>query len=131
MADGSMVRGSDTPYRALTVTRRDRLDYITRWMASAVVAERGGTMAPVADAHRDAKEIAELTDRQEYAPVRPPFTDRAPIIGCGDDRIASLARRSGCHTRFGCSHDTDVSPDTSRINCALTSSSDICGSSHA
>lgn len=81
MADGSMVRGSDTPYRPLTVTRRDRLDYITRWMASAVVAERGGTMAPVPDAHRDAKEIAELTDRQEYAPVRPPFTDRAPLIG--------------------------------------------------
>jgi len=81
MADGSMVRGSSTPYRPLTVTRRDRLDYVTRFMASAVIADRGGTMAPVPDAHRDAKEIAALTDRQEYAPVRPPFTDRAPMIG--------------------------------------------------
>ena len=81
MANGTVVRGPDTPYRPLPATRRDRLDYITRFMSQAVIAERGGTMAPVPDAHRDAKEIAALTDRQEFAPVRPPFTDRAPMIG--------------------------------------------------
>jgi len=81
--DGRVVRGPPTPHRRLATTRRDRLDHIRRFMNSAVTAQRGGTMAPEPESRKSEKFIAELTDAQEFAPVRPPFTDRAPLLGDG------------------------------------------------
>jgi hypothetical protein len=89
-ADGRVVRGPAVPYRALTTTRADRLEHVTRFMNQAVTAQRGGTMAPEPESRKTQKEISELTDRQEFAPVRPPFTDRAPLLG--PDRLLWLER---------------------------------------
>ena len=82
-AEGRLVRGPATPFRTLATTRRDRLDHVRRFMNQAVTAQRGGTMAPEPESRKSEKFIADLTDAQEYARVRPPFTDRAPLLADG------------------------------------------------
>ena len=81
--DGRVARGPATPHTPLRTTRRDRTDFVAGFLNSSAISGRGGGAAglsqlPAAMKSREA--IEEMVETQEFAPVRPAFTDRGPWL---------------------------------------------------
>jgi hypothetical protein len=80
-ASGSIVRGAPVPRPPLPVTARDRTAYVAHFMATAAVAGRGEAgMSAMPASEKTPEAIARLVEVQEFRKVKPPFTDRAPLI---------------------------------------------------
>ena len=79
---GSFTRGRPVTRARLPVTARDRLDYVARFMATAAIAGRGEPgMTAMPASEKTPEAIARLAAKQEFREVRPPFTDRPPLVG--------------------------------------------------
>ncbi len=80
-ASGRISSGPATPYRPLTVTRGDRSEYVTRFVLTSSISGRGtGGVSAMPSSMTTPEAIAAMVTNQEFAPVRPPFTDTAPRI---------------------------------------------------
>lgn len=82
-ADGRVTSGPPTPYRTLQTTLRDRSDYITRFLQGSPISGRGQGASGLghAPASMNSPEmVARMVETQEFAPVRPAFTDRGPWL---------------------------------------------------
>lgn len=81
-ADGSLMHGPPVRRPPLAVTAPDRLGYVTQFMATAVIAGRGEQgMTAMPASQKTPEALARLVAKQEFRDVRPPFTDRTPLIG--------------------------------------------------
>jgi hypothetical protein len=79
--DGSLTRGAPVRRPPLRVTDADRLGYVAQFMATAVIAGRGEQgMAAMPASQKSPAALARLVTKQEFREVRPPFTDRTPLI---------------------------------------------------
>ena len=79
--DGAITRGSPMRRATLPVTARDRLAYVAQFMATAVIAGRGEHgMTAMPASQKTPEALARLVTKQEFREVRPPFTDRAPLV---------------------------------------------------
>ena len=79
--DGSLTRGAPVKMPLLRVTAADRLAYVGQFMATALIAgrgEQGMTAMPASEKTPEA--LARLVARQEFREVRPPFSDRTPVM---------------------------------------------------
>lgn len=80
-ASGTITRGAPVPRPPLPVTARDRTAYVAHFMATAAVAGRGEPgMSAMPASEKTPEAIARLVAVQEFRKVKPPFTDRAPLI---------------------------------------------------
>jgi hypothetical protein len=79
--NGSITRGRAVSRAQLPVTALDRTAYVTHFMATAAVAGRGESgMTAMPASEKTPEAIARLVAVQEFRRVKPPFTDRAPLI---------------------------------------------------
>src|SRR5688572_16471840 len=81
--DGRTSSGPPTRYRPLQTTREDRIDHVARFMNSTPTSGRGEGASGLGQnpASMKTRTFAEqMAERQEFAPVRPPFTDRGPWL---------------------------------------------------
>jgi hypothetical protein len=79
--DGSLTRGAPVRRPPLRVTGADRLGYVAQFMATAVIAGRGDQeMTAMPASQKTPEALARLVTKQEFREVRPPFTDRTPLI---------------------------------------------------
>ena len=78
---GRLTRGPATPYRPLAVSAADRTDYVRRFLTSSPMGGKGvsGLMATPASMSSP-EAIAQMVPNQDFAAVRPPFTDLTPRI---------------------------------------------------
>jgi hypothetical protein len=84
--DGRITSGPPTPNRPLQTTRQDRVDYVTRFMNASPMSGRGEGASGLGHtpASLKTREIIErVVETQEFAPVRPAFTDRGPWLAPG------------------------------------------------
>lgn len=80
-ASGSVVRGKPLARAPLPVTARDHIAYVAQFMATAAVAGRGESgMAAMPASEKTPEAISRLVALQEIRTVKPPFTDRTPLI---------------------------------------------------
>ena len=78
---GRLVSGPATPSRPLPVSAADRTDYVRRFIMSSPMGGRGiAGLAATPAAISSPEAIARMVPNQEFAPVRPPFTDFTPRI---------------------------------------------------
>ena len=83
-ADGRTTSGPPTPWTPLQTTRQDRVDHVTRFVNASPISGRGEGASGLgqAPAALKSREVIErMVEQQEFAPVRPPFTDRGPWLG--------------------------------------------------
>jgi hypothetical protein len=79
--DGRVMRGPRMPVVPLPVRAADRTDYVRRFMMTAPVAGRGSAGMEATPAELSSPEaVARTVPHQEFAKVRPPFTDFTPRI---------------------------------------------------
>lgn len=81
--DGRITSGPATPHAPLRTTRRDRTDFVARFLNGSAISGRGEgasglSQLPAAMKSREA--IERMVETQEFAPVRPAFTDRGPWL---------------------------------------------------
>jgi hypothetical protein len=80
-AAGRLTRGPATPYRPLAVSAADRTDHVRRFLTSSPIGGRGiSGLAATPAAMSSPEAIARMVPNQEFAAVRPPFTDFTPRI---------------------------------------------------
>lgn len=78
---GRLVSGPATPSRPLPVSAADRTDYVRRFIMSSPMGGRGvAGLAATPAAMSSPEAIARMVPNQEFAAVRPPFTDFTPRI---------------------------------------------------
>lgn len=81
-AAGRLTRGPATSYRPLPVSAADRTDYVRSFVSSSPMGGRGiSGLAATPAAMSSPEAIARMVPNQEFAAVRPPFTDFTPRIG--------------------------------------------------
>ena len=82
--DGRVTSGPATPHTPLRTTRRDRTDFVARFLNSSAISGRGegaSGLAQLPAAMKSREAIERMVETQEFAPVRPAFTDRGPWLG--------------------------------------------------
>lgn len=80
-AAGRLTRGPRTPYRPLRVSAADRTDYVRHFITTSPMGGRGiAGLAATPAAMSSPEAIARMVPNQEFAVVRPPFTDFTPRI---------------------------------------------------
>ena len=81
--DGRVTGGPATPHTPLRTTRRDRTDFVARFLNSSAISGRGegaSGLAQLPAAMKSREAIERMVETQEFAPVRPAFTDRGPWL---------------------------------------------------
>jgi hypothetical protein len=80
-ATGRLTRGPATRYQPLRVTAADRTDYVRRFLVSSPMGGKGiSGLAATPASMASPQAIAQMVPNQEFAAVRPPFTDFTPRI---------------------------------------------------
>ena len=81
--DGRVTSGPATPHTPLRTTRRDRTDFVARFLNSSAISGRGegaSGLGQLPAAMKSREAIERMVETQEFAPVRPAFTDRGPWL---------------------------------------------------
>ena len=81
--DGRTTTGPATSHTPLRTTRRDRTDFVARFLNSSPVSGRGegaSGLGQLPAAMKSREAIEAMVETQEFAPVRPAFTDRGPWL---------------------------------------------------
>jgi hypothetical protein len=81
--DGRVTGGPATPHTPLRTTRRDRTDFVARFLNSSAISGRGegaSGLAQLPAAMKSREAIERMVETQDVAPVRPAFTDRGPSL---------------------------------------------------
>ena len=81
--DARVTGGPATPHTPLRTTRRDRTDFVARFLNSSAISGRGegaSGLAQLPAAMKSREAIERMVETQEFAPVRPAFTDRGPWL---------------------------------------------------
>lgn len=100
-ATGRLTRGPATPYHPLAVSAADRTDYVRRFITSSPMGGRGiSGLAATPAAMSSPEAIARMVPNQEFAAVRPPFTDFTPRIAADGTLWVERSVRAGAPRVF-------------------------------